>query len=179
MIPRLFAITGGGADFATRLRAVLDAGVPAVLIREDALPASLPEDPRLVLHARMPGAEALAAARGWGLHLGGGADVAAVRARFAGPLGYSAHSPAQARAALAAGATWAFLSPIWAPASKPGDTRPPLGPAALGPGLVALGGVTPARVATCREAGASGVAVLGGIWAAAEPGEAARRYLAS
>lgn len=179
MSPRLIAITGGGPDVVARLRAVLDAGAPGALVREDAVPAGLPDDPRLILHARMPGAEALATAHGWGLHLPGAADVAEVRARFSGPLGYSAHSPAEADAALAAGADWAFLSPIWAPASKPGDARPPLGPAALGPRRYALGGVAPGRVAACLDAGAAGVAVLGGIWGAEDPAGAVRAYLAA
>lgn len=167
----LYALTCGGPDLAARVRAVRGAGA-IVLVRELELDPELAQ-PGVILHARMPGAEALAAARGLGLHLPGGADVAAVRARFPGPLGYSAHSVAEAHAARAAGADVVFLSPIWAPTSKPG--RPPLGPLHLD-GLVALGGVTVARVAECR--GAAGVAVLGGIFG--QPGrevDATRAYL--
>lgn len=186
MIPRLVGITGGGPELAARVAAALDAGVDAVLIREPTLPDALLErlsaDPgRVILHARMPGAGAVAAALGFGLHLGGDADTARARARFPGRLGRSTHGPAEARAALAAGADYVFLSPIWAPTSKPADRRPPLGPealAGLGP-VLALGGVTPARVAEALAAGAHGVAVLGGIFGAADVTEAVRAYSAA
>lgn len=186
MIPRLWGITAGGVDLAGRVQAALDAGLPAVLVREPALPDDLlpvlaraPE--RAWLHARMPGAAALAAAMGFGLHLPGDADPAWWRARFPGRLGRSCHAPAEARAALAAGLDHAFLSPIWAPTSKPGDRRAPLGPEALD-GLartVALGGVTPARVGEALAHGAAGVAVLGGIFLASDVADAVRAYSAA
>lgn len=162
---RLVVVTGGGADVAGRVRALVEAGAE-VLVREPALPAGLPL-PRVILHARMPGAAAVAHA----LHLGSDADVAAWRARFAGRLGVSAHSRADALAARAAGADLAFLSPIFAPRHG----RPALGPDGL-TGLFALGGVRPEHLAACRAAGAAGVAVLGGIWDAPDPVEAWRSY---
>jgi thiamine monophosphate synthase len=85
----------------------------------------------------------------------------------------SAHTPEEVRRARTAGASWAFLSPIWRSPSKPGDTRPALGVAVLSePGAVALGGVSLARVALCRAAGAHGVAGMGGIFGARDVAEA-------
>jgi thiamine-phosphate pyrophosphorylase len=49
--------------------------------------------------------------------------------------------------------------------------------AATGRPLIAIGGVTPDRVAAVREAGAHGVAVLSGIWEAPDPAAAVRGYL--
>ncbi|MDG4774718.1 thiamine phosphate synthase [Solwaraspora sp. WMMD792] len=69
------------------------------------------------------------------------------------------------------------VSPVFATASKPGY-GPPLGPAGLARlvrvaadrPVVALAGVTTAeQVATCRAAGAAGVAVMGAVMRAADP----------
>jgi len=69
------------------------------------------------------------------------------------------------------------VSPVFVTASKPGY-GPPLGPAGLarlvrvaaGRPVVALAGVTTAeQVATCRAAGAAGVAVMGAVMRAADP----------
>jgi thiamine monophosphate synthase len=43
--------------------------------------------------------------------------------------------------------------------------------------VLGIGGVTPERVAAVRAAGGWGVAVLGGVWRAADPVAAAARYL--
>jgi thiamine-phosphate pyrophosphorylase len=48
--------------------------------------------------------------------------------------------------------------------------------AARGP-VLAIGGITPDRVERVRAAGAHGVAVLGGVWRAADPAEAVAGYL--
>jgi len=109
--------------------------------------------------------------------------VARLRLGPAPPLGYSTHTAAEAATALGAGATYVFFSPVFPTPSKPG--HPGAGLHALtdvvervAPAPVyALGGITPARVATCLEAGAYGVAVLSGIMYADDTAAAARRYL--
>ena len=97
-------------------------------------------------------------------------------------VGASAHSLEEARGL---DADFLTLSPIFEPISKSGH-GPPLGLEALTEvchevrrPVYALGGVTPTRVRPCLEAGAWGVAVLGGIMAAPDPWEAARAYLAA
>jgi len=100
------------------------------------------------------------------------------------PLGYSAHEPEEAVVAAAEGADHVFLGTIYASTSHP--DRQPAGPglvAAVAPGLgvpvIAIGGVTPARVAELLRAGAHGVAVISGVWAAPDPLAAAGAYLAA
>ena len=98
-------------------------------------------------------------------------------------IGYSAHSAAEVLDAERAGANFVVLGTIFPTTSHPGE--PGAGPdlvraAAQGARapIVAIGGITPERVGAVLEAGAHGVAVLGGVWHAADPAEAARRYLA-
>jgi thiamine-phosphate pyrophosphorylase len=112
-----------------------------------------------------------------GVHLPAGADPAIARARLPKALiGASAHSVEEATTALRAGADYVTLSPIFPTASKPGY-GPALGlsglaeAAAFLPGaVVALGGVNAENAASCLAAGACGVAVMGEIMRAADPG---------
>jgi thiamine-phosphate pyrophosphorylase len=121
-----------------------------------------------------------------GVHLPGGGDIAAARRHLPrGLIGVSAHSPEEAAAQLAAGADYVTLSPIFLTASKPG-----YGPAAglgalaeaarLSPGpVIALGGIGADNAAACLAAGASGIAVMGGIMRAADPEATVRRLVAA
>ncbi|NOJ90111.1 thiamine phosphate synthase, partial [Myxococcus xanthus] len=92
------------------------------------------------------------------------------------------HDMAEARAAR--GADLALVSPVFAPGSKPGDTRPSLGPegfsalaAALPCPALALGGITPARAVTLPDA--AGFAVISSVLEADDPTAAARSLLAA
>jgi thiamine-phosphate pyrophosphorylase len=110
------------------------------------------------------------------LHLPGGGDPAAARARFPrGLIGASAHSAAAAAALLRAGADYVTASPVFPTPSKPGY-GPALGRdglaqiAATAPGpVVALGGIDAGNAARCLGAGAAGVAVMGEVMRAADP----------
>lgn len=131
---------------------------------------------RLIVHAQCADGEAVARAGGWGLHLPGGVDVGAVRARFDGLLGYSAHSLTDAVYARDAGADYALISPVWRPGSKVGDRRKTLGVAgavraqkAAAIPLFALGGMTPERAEKCIRAGLYGVAGIGGFFGGEAP----------
>ena len=92
------------------------------------------------------------------------------------------HDAGEARAAR--GADLALVSPVFAPGSKPGDTRDTLGPAGFGalaealpcPAL-ALGGITPERAEEVR--GAAGFAVISAVLEAEDPAAAARALLAA
>ncbi|MBI3993230.1 MAG: thiamine phosphate synthase [Candidatus Lambdaproteobacteria bacterium] len=176
-------------DARTLLPALARAGLRAVQVREkDLAPRALAaycrellvtlDDagaPRLYLNDRADLALSL------GLHgvhlredslpLAEHAPALRERLRF----GVSTHTIAGVRAAAAAGADFATFGPVYATASKAayGD---PVGPRALAQAaaasplpLLALGGVTPRRVAECLDAGAAGVAAIGAIWNADEP----------
>jgi thiamine-phosphate pyrophosphorylase len=128
--------------------------------------------------------EAVVATGADGVHLSGGGDPAAARARLPDALiGASAHSAAEAAALLRAGADYVTLSPVFATASKPGY-GPALGLGGLAeavagaPGpVIALGGITAANAAACVNAGASGVAVMGEVMRAADPEAVVRTLL--
>lgn len=137
---------------------------------------------RISVNTRLKVAEAL----GTGLHLGmRGPSVEAARRRLGSEalIGFSAHDEREGEAAVEAGVHYLFLSPIFPTASKPG--HPGLGLEALSAfceafpetPVLALGGLTPERVAACREEGAHGVAVLSGILRADDPAVATRAYL--
>jgi thiamine-phosphate pyrophosphorylase len=79
-------------------------------------------------------------------------------------LGVSCHNRQDLERAQAEGADYAYLSPVFAPLSKP-DDRPPLGLdgfqqliAGLTMPVLALGGITWAHQAACEAAGAAGIA---------------------
>lgn len=99
-------------------------------------------------------------------------------------IGFSAHGAGEAAEAVAAGADFVIVGTIYPSASHPGD--PGAGPAqvsetvaAVGAAVpvIAIGGVTPARVAPIMAVGGHGVAVLGGVWDAPDPIGAVREYL--
>jgi thiamine-phosphate pyrophosphorylase len=102
---------------------------------------------------------------------------AAAPAVPAGLVGRSCHDVAEL--ARLSTEDYVTLSPIYPTATKPGY-GPALGPAAaaaLTPPVpwLALGGVdSPDRAAACAAAGASGVAVLGAVMRAADPGAVVR-----
>jgi thiamine-phosphate pyrophosphorylase len=115
----------------------------------------------------------------FGVHLSVRGNVRAARAAL-GPTAWisaSAHSFDEIRAAAAAGVDAVTVSPVFASASKPGY-GPALGLETLAQSarrspvpIIALGGITDdSRVRACLEAGASGVAVMGVIMRAADPG---------
>lgn len=81
------------------------------------------------------------------------------------------------------GGSFATLSPLFSSISKPGygpdmelDEFRDIAEASQMP-LYALGGVVPEKVDLCLEAGAEGVAVVGGIMGATSVFDATRRYL--
>jgi thiamine-phosphate pyrophosphorylase len=95
-------------------------------------------------------------------------------------IGASCHDASDVLAARGRGAAYVTLSPVFATASKPGY-GPALGPQALGGHqlpVYALGGVAPDAVRPCLRAGAAGVAVMGGVMGAADPGEVVVSLLA-
>jgi|SRR5690606_18374701 len=99
-------------------------------------------------------------------------------------IGRSVHGTAETLEAEADGADFALLGTIYDSASHPG--RRGAGVALLSSTaaqtvlpLVAIGGVTPERIAEVAAAGAHGAAVLGGVWRAADPVATAADYIAA
>ncbi|WKU02469.1 thiamine phosphate synthase [Micromonospora sp. HUAS LYJ1] len=119
-----------------------------------------------------------------------GADdlpVAAAR-RVLGPdavLGATAREPVAAARAVAAGASYLGVGPCHPTATKTG-LPDPIGPAgvravvaAVDVPVIAIGGVTVATVPALRVAGAYGVAVVGALSTAADPGRATAELIAA
>ncbi|MBI5441830.1 MAG: thiamine phosphate synthase [Deltaproteobacteria bacterium] len=131
------------------------------------------------------GSVAAAEALGTGAHLPSrGPSVASVRARLPGALlGASCHGREELLSAWSQGADYALLSPVFATISKApaGGELGGAGFAAAREGVgfpvLALGGVTPERVAEAAAAGASGVAVLGALFLAPDVEERARQFV--
>jgi thiamine monophosphate synthase len=193
VIPELLAISpGDGRDLAPWIGALADAGLPGILLREPALEGpqirelvriAAEQIPFVAIHERNPAA----------LRLVDEAPQICLHRRFSDTkatpagvrFGMSCHTAEEVLRSLDAGATYVLLSPVWSPASKPHDTRAPLGQErfleiARNRPVLALGGVTPARHRALRSAGAWGSAVLGGLFGAEGPsaaGDWVRRYL--
>ncbi len=122
-----------------------------------------------------------------GVHLKAGGDARAARARIGenGIVGVSIHSVAEARALDPTIVDYAIAGPVYATSSKPG-----YGPA-FGPGglrsivdasrvpIVGIGGIEANRVGDLIAAGAAGIAVMGGVMRAQDPGVEVRRLLAA
>jgi thiamine-phosphate diphosphorylase len=93
------------------------------------------------------------------------------------------HAEAEARDAAAQGADFVVFGPVYDTPSKR-RYGPPQGLAALEAvaravdrPVLAVGGLTPERVAEALAAGAAGVAVIGAIYGAARPADATKAFL--
>lgn len=100
------------------------------------------------------------------------------------PLGVSVHSLAAALLAEAVGASYVTFGHVFPTMSHPNEPARGLEALrtiamALRVPVLAIGGITPERVAAVRAAGAAGVAVMRAISAAADPAEATRQLRAA
>ncbi|MFY1625036.1 thiamine phosphate synthase [Micromonospora sp. WMMD723] len=100
-------------------------------------------------------------------------------------LGATAREPVAAARAVAAGASYLGVGPCHPTATKTG-LPDPIGPAgiravvaAVDVPVIAIGGVTVATVPALRAAGAYGVAVVGALSTAADPGRATAELIAA
>jgi thiamine-phosphate pyrophosphorylase len=98
-------------------------------------------------------------------------------------VGASVHSEAEARDTVAQGADFVVFGPVYDTPSKR-RYGPPQGLAALEAvaravdrPVLAVGGLTPERVADVLAAGAAGVAVIGAIYGAVRPADATKAFL--
>jgi len=185
-----------GRDLVTVVGECLAAGLPAVQVREKDLPAA--ELAALCRRLRAPTRE-----RGALLIVNDRVDVALATAAdavqrtsaslplediraIAGArlrVGASVHSLEDA--VEAKGADWVVFGPVYDTPSKRRYGAPQgLDALAKVAGrvripVVAIGGITPERVAEVRAAGASGVAAITAILDAPSPADAVRRFLAA
>jgi len=206
MLARLHLVTDDavlrGADFRERAQAVLAAHGPglALHLRGHGLSGAelfdLARD--LAFAADAAGAELLVNDR-VDVALAAGADgvqlgrrslpIAAARAILGADawIGYSAHDAVEAAQAAADGADFLFVGALYRTASHP--EREPAGVdlvretvAALAPAevpVIGIGGITPERVREVLAAGTYGVAVVSGVWHAADPVAAVAEYVAA
>jgi len=197
--PRLALIADGFTDDTRAERALeaVKAGVRWVHLRDhEAGPASFLDAARglvsrlrtaadnvtITINSRVDAADEL----GLGVHLGWRGPTAPEARKILGSevlIGYSAHEHVEAEGDRTRGVDYYFFSPVFPTSSKPDQPPTGMGPlrafcqAAAPSPVFALGGITPERVAACREVGARGVAVLSGIMGVETPRAAARAYL--
>ncbi|MDX1660812.1 MAG: thiamine phosphate synthase [Gemmatimonadota bacterium] len=201
--PRLVAVTDdarlAAEGFSERMRALLDAGLPALWLRGKALEAASfferAQDARLA--TELQGAE---------LWIGDRADVAslvgadrlhlpeegvplAVARRVVGegmPIGRSVHGVEAARRAATEGVDHLVVGTIFSTASHPdvepgGPERVAAVREALGEPrerpLYAIGGLDPSRVEAAMAAGADGVVALRALWESPRPVETVAAFL--
>jgi thiamine-phosphate pyrophosphorylase len=168
--------------------AALGAGCRWISLREKDLPQDeqvplarmlLPTIRRHGARLSIHGAAALAKLAGIdGVHLPSGADAAAARGEL-GPqilIGVSIHTVTEAEAIDPAVVDYALAGPAFETVSKPGY-GPEIGRKGLAEmaraarvPLLAIGGINTVRVAEVIAAGCAGVAVMGGVMRAADPG---------
>jgi len=177
--------------------AVLEAGCRWVSLREK----DLPRDEQVLLaralarmaHAQgatlmLHGEAALAKAAGVdGVHLPSGSDAAAA-CRLLGPgklVGVSVHTVTEAEGIAPAFVDYALAGPAFETASKPGY-GPEIGRKGVAEiartarvPVLAIGGVNTARVGELIATGAAGVAVMGSVMRAADPGQEVRSLIAT
>lgn len=184
-LPRLLLLTDRsqlplGRSLVAAVAECVDAGLTHVIVREldetplgrTALVAALTEVGATVISARSPlyGAS--------GVHLP--ADPSAVAPGDL-PWGRSCHSANDVHVAAAAGASWATLGPFAPTTTKPGyvpiDHEEFARAGSAGIPVYALGGITPDNAAAAIGAGADGLAVMGAVMRASDPGAVIRELL--
>ena len=194
----LYAITPDEADtgrLLARVEAVLKAGATWLQYRNKAAGDDLRAEQALALQPLCRGFHvpliinddwALAAAIGAaGAHLGEADGELALARHEMGPdaiLGASCYNDASlARQAVFAGASYVAFGAFFPSSTKPNarQASPALlqETAGLGVPRVAIGGITPDNARPLVEAGADMVAVISGVFDAADPAAATRAYL--
>ena len=202
LLPRLLVLTDpamlpAGRDLVSTVRAAVEGGARAVVLRERDLPtpvrARLADQVQALLSS-VGGVLLLASAappeatcRLGGLHLRSADPIPATRPAF---LGRSTHSADEVLHAAAEGCDYLTLSPVAPTRSKPGY-GPSLGAVGFGgimaqarcvhgplPAVFALGGVNEHNAASFLQAGAHGVAVMGSVMSSPDPAQTVAALLA-
>lgn len=177
---------------------VLAAGCPALQLREKTLPTRDLLELALRLRAMTRQADALLvvndrldvalAAGADGVHLGPD-DLPVERVRALTPpgflVGYSTDDPDEAQTAVAAGADYLGCGTIW-PTRGKADAGAPIGPAGLdrvaasvGVPVLAIGGIDLEGARILSGTRAAGIAVMGAVMGAPDPGLRVRELLSA
>ena len=173
---------GGGTRLAVHVRGPATAGRQLWAASLALGGAAHAAGGRVVVNDRL---DVALAAGAWGLQLGGRSVPGRRVRQLAGPtlrIGRSVHTVEEVVEAAADGSDYVLLGTIWASPSHPS-----MAPAGTGlvraatrvadVPVIAIGGVTPERVAEVVLAGAKGVAVLSAVWNVRQPLDALRRFL--
>jgi thiamine-phosphate pyrophosphorylase len=195
---RLVAITDRRlvkGDLLRAVEAVLEGGATAIMLREkDLSPRELMALALPLREVTMKRGAALIVNRSVEVALAVGADAVHLGFDALEPtsvmtiagdrlaVGFSAHTREEVAMAAEEGLAYVTWSPVFAPTSK--RTRMTLtGVHGLGDlaaellvPMVALGGITPQNARACLDAGAVGVAAIGGLLGADDPRAAAQAY---
>ena len=170
-----------------RLQVALATGADGCHVGADDLPVAVV---RQVLDAFAAGVTkagvAGAGVAGAGVAGTGGRGAEAAGCRWRPVLGATSRVVGTAREAVAHGATYLGAGPAYGTTTKEGLPAP-IGPAGVGavaravPGVpvIAIGGITTGTVDAVLAAGAHGVAVVGALSSAADPGRATAELLAA
>jgi thiamine-phosphate pyrophosphorylase len=195
-------VTGGvdAADFERLVGTLFAAGVPMLQLRDKQLPDDVLIDrarravalarrhapaapPVVIVNDRVDVALAAAAD---GVHLGASDLPVAEARRRLGPtalIGRTAHSLAEAHAAVAAGADYLGVGPCFPSATKAFARHAPreflVAAAALPVPVFAIGGIDGQRIDELVGLGLARIAVAAAVTAAAEPAVAVRALLAA
>ncbi len=197
-LPRLFAFTDRAVRNAPQVgsaaSAIASVGAPVALVARDhsATGAELtgfaatlvtvarPAEASVIVAGRPEIAAALGAQ---GAHLRG-VDLTPRECRRLLPhawIGRSVHSLDEARRAIEEDADYLVAGPIHETPSHPGMTPAGVGLierlVPLGHPVIAIGGMTPERVAEVHAAGAWGVAAISALWSSTRPGTTALAML--
>ncbi len=201
LLPRLHVLVGdgivGAEDWRERVRPVVEAGGPRLALH---LRVQRTPTPRLVEVAEWLGEAAgstgtlvlvndrvdvaLAAGAG-GVHLREDSLPAGAVRAIVGPelcVGRSIHAAPQVAEVEGDDLDYLFMGSAYETPSHPGLS--PAGPAAVAEAaahsavpVLAIGGVTPARMRELAPLGVYGVAVMSGVWGREHPARAVARYL--
>jgi thiamine-phosphate pyrophosphorylase len=186
----LYLVTPPGVDerHLATTQALLQAGAPLVQVRTKAVDdrAQLEAASAVLGAARSAGATCLVndrvdialAAGADGVHVGANDLPAAVARRLLGPdaiVGATCRDAEDARRAVASGASYLGVGPVYATSTKTGLPEP-MGPrgveavaAAVDVPVIAISGITVDNAAAVLDAGAWGVAVVGAVYGADDP----------
>jgi len=178
-------INNSGLSLKKAVRLILAGGVKTLQLREPmlslrefyeialfAVEAAHELEAKLLINDRV---DLMLAAGADGVHLGWRSLPLKIVRKLVGPekiIGVSAHSLRECLEAEAAGASYVTLGPVYATPSKYGILDP-LGLEVVREvvskskvPIVAIGGISPDRVAEVLECGVSGIAVMSGIMGA-------------